>query len=632
MPLVGRAAKMKRFLVLFSAVAILVLVSYLVQSPHQSGWHEVEAYSGPLGWLRSAFLESSQGVSTDARALVAGLSIGDKSMLSPTTADAMKVVSLTHLTAVSGANCAIVIGAMFLFLGRFSLGRWLRFGISFVGLCGYVLLVGPQASVLRASVMAVVVMIARTLGRNTSGLAALSIAIILLLIWNPWLAIDYGFTLSALATLGILVLAPALSQRFESCLPKWLAISLSVSLSAQLLCMPVLLQLQPGISTYSIPANLIAEPLVAPVTILGMFACLVSPLFPVVAGWATWLASLATYLIIAIADFMSNAPVATISWPNGLVGVVSMTLIAVAVLVRVKTNQKSLRAMASAAIGLTTAITLGSCGGDVISSGAWPPKDWVVVSCDVGQGDATIIRSNGAVALIDVGRKPRPVENCLRRLGIRYINLLVLTHFDLDHVGGLSGALEVAKIDAAMITSYQDRRPAAAIAYRMLRKSSRTLIEAGLGLTGDLGDFQWKVLSPHQGAAEAEDSNDGSVTMLFQSPRLNVLALADLGEKGQMRLARESAGWFGNGFGGVPLVVKVSHHGSADQYPELYEALRPSVALVSVGTNNDYGHPTKRTLDLLSRSGAKTYRTDLLGGIAVGISPEGLRVSTARRG
>ena len=120
--------------------------------------------------------------------------------------------------------------------------------------------------------------------------------------------------------------------------------------------------------------------------------------------------------------------------------------------------------------------------------------------------------------------------------------------------------------------------------------------------------------------------------MLFQSPRLNVLTLADLGEKGQMRLARESAGWLGNGFGGVPLVVKVSHHGSADQYPELYEALGPNVALVSVGAHNDYGHPTRRTLDLLLRSGSRIYRTDLMSGIAVGISPEGLQVSTARRG
>lgn len=632
LPRVGRATKMKRFLVLFSAVTILVLVSHLVQAPSHSGWHELEVYSGPLGWLRRAFLESSQGVSVDAKALVAGLSIGDKTMLSSETADAMKVVSLTHLTAVSGANCAIVIGAIFLLLGRFAIGRWVRFGISFAGLCGYVLLVGPQASVLRASVMAAVVLLARTLGRNTSGLAALSIAIILLLIWNPWLAIDYGFALSALATVGILVLAPAISQRLESRLPKWLAISLSVSLSAQLLCMPVLLQLQPGISTYSIPANLIAEPLVAPVTILGMFACLVSPLFPVLAGWATWLASLATYLIIAIADFLSSAPSATISWPTGAFGVVSMVFIALAVLVRLRANQKTLKVMTSAVIGLATALTLGSCTGDVISSGAWPPKEWEVVSCDVGQGDATVIRSNGAVALIDVGRKPRPVESCLRRLGIRYINLLVLTHFDLDHVGGLSGALEVAKIDTAMITSYQDERPAAAITYRELRRSSRTLIQAGLGLTGDLGDFKWKVLSPHQGAPEAEDSNDGSVTMLFQSPRLNILTLADLGEKGQMRLASESAGWLGNGFGGVPLIVKVSHHGSADQYPELYEALGPNVALVSVGAHNDYGHPTRRTLDLLQRSGSKIYRTDLMGGIAVGISPEGLQVSTARRG
>jgi competence protein ComEC len=217
-------------------------------------------------------------------------------------------------------------------------------------------------------------------------------------------------------------------------------------------------------------------------------------------------------------------------------------------------------------------------------------------------------------------------------LGIKTIDLLVLTHFDLDHVGGLDGALSVARVKSAIITSCHDERPAAAITYRKLRKAAGQLIEAGVGLTGQLGQFNWKVLSPHQGAAEAEDSNDGSVTILFESPVLNLLTLADLGEKGQMRLARESAGWLGNGFGGVPLVVKVSHHGSADQYPELYEALRPEVALISVGAHNDYGHPTQSTLSFLARIGSHIYRTDQLGSIAVASTSEGLRVSTRGHG
>jgi competence protein ComEC len=140
------------------------------------------------------------------------------------------------------------------------------------------------------------------------------------------------------------------------------------------------------------------------------------------------------------------------------------------------------------------------------------------------------------------------------------------------------------------------------------------------------------VLSPHLGAAEAEDSNDGSVSMLFLGPKYAFLGLADLGERAQRRLAGESSGWLGEGFGSLPLVVKVAHHGSGDQYPELYEALRPEIALFSVGRNNEYGHPTERTLSLLTRVGSRSYRTDLKGALAINAGPEGLRVYASGRG
>jgi competence protein ComEC len=623
---------MKKYLTLFVPFLILTSYSFTVQRANHLGWQQPTTYSGPLGFVRDAFMRSLSGVSSDAKALVAGLAIGDKSLLSVSTSEAMKTVSLTHLTAVSGANCAIVIGAVFMLLGKFSLARWLQLGLALSALFAYVLLVGPEASVLRAGLMTSVVLIAKTLGRNTSALNALALSVCILLISNPWLAADYGFSLSVLATVGILILAPSLATRMSKRLPNWLALALSVSISAQLMCTPVLLQLQPGLSTYSVIANILAEPLVAPVTILGMFACLVAPIVPMLASWACWFASLATWIIVWLAKWFADAPASTISWPDGAVGIAIMSMIAALVILLARTSSARFRKFGSICLGLILALILGSCSANLIRAGRWPDQPWSVVSCDVGQGDATIIRSRGLVALIDVGRKPRPVEMCLRALAIKHLDLLVLTHFDLDHVGGLDGALAATTVETAIITSYKDARPAAAITYRKLRKASKRLIEAGVGLGGSLGDFSWKVLSPHLGAAEAEDSNDGSVTILFQSPRLNVLTLADLGEKGQMRLARESAGWLGNGFGGVPMVIKVSHHGSADQYPELYEALHPEISLVSVGAHNDYGHPTKRTLDMLGRIGSHIFRTDQLGSIAVSVTSEGLRVTNRGQG
>jgi competence protein ComEC len=192
----------------------------------------------------------------------------------------MKTVSLTHLTAVSGANCAIIIGLIYLVLSQFAVHRTMKISISLTALIFYLLLVGPQASVLRAEVMTAVVLLAAGFGRGVEPSLALAFSAASLLLINPWLANDYGFQLSVLATFGILELAPSLTKRFNQRFPTWLSLALAVSISSQLVCMPVLLQLQPGLSTYSIPANILVEPLVAPITVLSILACVVSPLAP----------------------------------------------------------------------------------------------------------------------------------------------------------------------------------------------------------------------------------------------------------------------------------------------------------------------------------------------------------------
>lgn len=624
---------MKRLLLLISSTLLLGILSVRIQLPKHSDetWSQSE-YSGPFRQLRERFLENVAGVTGDSQGLLAGLAIGDTSMLSELASDTMKVVSLTHLTAVSGANCAIVIGLVYLLLSRFALSRLIKTLLSVIALIFYVLLVGPEPSVLRAATMASVVMIAHLMGRRGGATQALALCVIVLLIADPWLATSYGFQLSVLATLGILELAPALASRLSTRMPTWLALTLAVSIAAQMACLPVLVQLQSGLSTYSIPANLLAEPLVAPITVLGILACLFSPTLPWLSGLLTWVASLGTWLILEVARLFAEAPAATLNWPSGLLGVFGGTLLLALLVAWMRSSKHSIRAASSVAIGVIAAAVVGSCSSQQLQATAWPPNDWSVVSCDVGQGDATVIRSEGLTALIDVGRKPGPVKKCLDRLSINKIDLLVLTHFDLDHVGGLDGALESRTVGTVLITSFEDERPAAAITWKKLSNHATQTVEAGTGLAGTLGEFNWQVLSPHIGAAEAEDSNDASVTMLFSSPSMVFIGLADLGERGQMRLASEMSGWLGDGFGEVPSIVKVAHHGSRDQYPELYEHLKPQVALFSSGKGNEYGHPTDRTLALVRSAGASVFRTDLQGSIALVASREGLRAHASGRG
>ena len=624
---------MKRIAFLLVALVPLGVYSWFVQLPKHEHIHwGPTGYSGPFASIRQTFLANIVGVSSDSGGLVAGLAVGDTTRLSSLSSETMKVVSLTHLTAVSGANCAIIVGLVYFLLSRLAIGRWLRISFAAMSLILYVLIVGPEPSVLRAAVMAGAVLFATGLGRSGSAASVLALSVIILLVSDPWLSSNFGFQLSVLATLGILLVSPALTDRFARILPRWLALALGVSVGAQLVCLPVLLQLQPGLSTYSIPANVLAEPLVAPITILGILGFLAAPVAPWLTSAFTWLASLGSWLILELANYFAGLPEATLGWPGGISGIYLSLVVILGVVLWLKSSNRLVRVGAGLSIGLVCSALFGGLVSHQFSSASWPPKDWSVVSCDVGQGDGTVIKSQGEVAVIDVGREATPIRNCLERLGIQHIDILVLTHFDLDHVGGLDGALIGRTIDNAIITSFQDERPAAQITWRKLRQHASSLTQAETGMHGTLGEFRWQILSPHRGASEAQDSNDGSVTMLFRGEGLVLATLADLGERGQRRLVDESANWLGGGFGATPVIVKVAHHGSADQFPGFYSALGPELALVSDGIGNDYGHPTERALKILQDVGAQIHRTDLEGSIAVVSIAEGLRVYGAGRG
>jgi competence protein ComEC len=582
--------------------------------------------------LRAAFMKNLRGVDTNSAGLVAGLAIGDVSLLSLGLLDQMKLVSLTHLTAVSGANCAIVLGMFYLLVRRLGGGRWWRLGVGIAALIGYVQLVGAQPSVLRAAVMAASVLIGVSLGRKTAPMSALALSVIVLLIADPWLSLDFGFALSVAATAGLLILTQPITTRLQLHLPGWLAIAVSVSLAAQILCLPILLQLQAGIATYSLPANVLAEPLVAPVTVLGICACLIAWLFPPVAWCLTYLASVATWLIAKIANYFASQQNVTLAWPVGIAGAALSVCLIIGFLLWFKAEPTGLRNLGLSSLALIAAFSVGSIGFNLVRSANWPLRDWQVVACDVGQGDALVIRSAGQIALIDVGRENLPVNRCLQKLGVKRIDLLVLTHFDMDHIGGLSGALANRQVGLALVSPFKDERWGATGTNLLLANARIKMVSVERNMTGTLGQLQWRVLNPNRNASGAENSNDASITMLWRGSEFNLLTMADLGEKGQRRIAGQDGWWRDYELQTKPLILKVSHHGSADQFGQLIQALRPDLSLVSVGKNNSYGHPTLKTLGILLATGSKIQRTDELGSIAVASRGGGLVTTNAPGG
>ncbi len=569
--------------------------------------------------LKSAFL-SSLGQISDPEALVAGLAIGERDLLSEPAQDAMRDVSLTHLVAVSGANLAIVMGAVWFLLGHLGLSRNLRFLFSGAALVGYILLVGPEASVIRAGAMAFAVLIAMALGRGSNPLHALALAVVCLLLIDQNLATDLGFALSVVATTGLLIGANPIAQRL-SFLPTPLALALGAGVAAQVFTLPVMVLIQSGFPVFGIVANLVVEPVVAPVTVLGILSVLFVPFSEPLSNLAAFVASFGTNWILEVAKFFSSFPQTRLHLVGGLVGQALLWVLVVLLAIAVSTQGK-IRRFAHASLGIVLVLILFLSSADVVRHQR-VLANWDLISCDVGQGDAVLIKSLDFVALIDVGKDPKLIGECLAQAGVFELELLILTHYDLDHVGGISG-LEQVSIAQVLVSGFEDDRPVVGVVGDFLASKGVAPVQAVTGQSADFGECKLEVVGPRN-PLTAESSNDASIATFFDCPRFQFLNLADTGETAQGHLVSAVQALTNPE---LTRIVKVAHHGSADQNASLYAAFSPDIAIYSVGQGNTYGHPTNKTLAMTGRLGAVNVRTDLGGAIGVHFGEE-LEVFTA---
>lgn len=568
--------------------------------------------------LRSGLTARVRSLPGDGGALLPGLAIGDTTAVPPSLTAAMKASSLSHLTAVSGANCAVVTAAVFAAAGAVGLPRLAKVVAAGAALVGFVVLVTPQPSVLRSAAMGLVVLGCLAAGRATAGLPALGIAILVLLLQDPWLARDFGFVLSVLATGGLLTLTRPIAARLARVLPERLAVLVAVPIAAQVACQPVLILLQPSLPVFGIAANLLAQPAAPLATVLGLLACLALPAAPplgqvlAVLGWlpAAWIA--------AVARFSATLP--TLPWlPGATGGALVAGLVLATVLALRRRGRAGPRTVAAVALVVAGLAVLGAWGGAWIGRGA-RPAEWEVAACDVGQGDGLVLNGGGGhVVVVDTGRRPAPLTACLATLGVGRIDLLVLTHWDADHV---TAARSLAgRVGAAFIGPSDG--PAADGLRAALVDGGARVEQVRRGQRAQVGRLRLEVLWPQDPLGPTQPGNPASITLLARG-RLTSLLTGDIGEEAQDALLAA---------GTMPAVdvVKVAHHGSADQSASFYRAVAAPVGLVSVGAGNDYGHPAGRALRILADAGTAPVRTDQDGLILVsGSSGGGIRVWTER--
>lgn len=590
------------------------------------------------GELRAGLREATDDLDADARALLPGLVVGDTSRVPPELHDAFKATDLTHLLSVSGANLSIILVLLVgppgsaLSAERRGLAPLLGLSLRGTALIGggltlaFVVVCRPEPSVLRAAACGLITLLAIGTGRRRSLIPALAGAVVLLVLYDPWLARSYGFLLSVLATGALLTLAPRWSAALRARrVPGRLAEVLAAAAAAQAVCAPVVVVLASRVSLVAVPCNLLAEFAVAPATVLGFAALAVAPVAPPAAELLAGIAGWPVGWIAAVARTGAGLPGAEAQWPGGWSGAALLAGLTVSVVLLAPGLARRPWIWAATGLLLVLAV-LRPVPLTRIMTG-WPPPDWAFALCDVGQGDAMVLRAGeGTGVVVDAGPDPRAVDRCLRDLAVTRVPLVVLTHFHADHVRGLPGVLRGRAVGAIQTTSLEVPPEQAAFVRRTAAAARVPTMRAEAGEHRRAGPVDWRVLWPRQGpggaGAPVREPNDSSVTLRVRAAGgLTLLLLGDLEPPAQRQLLR------GREAPGRVDVLKVAHHGSAFQDAGLLHSVRPRLALISCGADNPYGHPSARTVGALTAAGARVLRTDTDGPIAVAGAGKELRAA-----
>jgi competence protein ComEC len=557
--------------------------------------------------------------------ILLGIVLGERAGISRELANAFAVSGTTHLLAISGFNMTLVgTGVALALRGR---ARPTACAIATVAaIVMYSVLVGLAPSVMRAALMASVASCGLASGRRAATANALCVAVTAMLFADPGAISDLGFVLSAAATAGLVLWQAPLAARFAS-LPGPLREGLATTLAATAPTLPVVAAAFGRVSVVSPLANLVAVPLFPPLMLTGAAASVVGAIAPEVARPVALAAYGCALALRSVVELFAALPLAALSVPSGPVTavVVALALVLVARGAPMIRWRPRVPFLARPSFAVPRAALLAVPAVVVAGALAWPGADPEVRvrALDVGQGDAYLVELGAATVLIDGGPDP---ARLMEQLGAslppwrRRIDVLVLTHAHLDHGAGLLAVLdryevgmtlEPAGLNPGALTDLWAAGVARAHAVRHVVRAGQRVRVADAVIT---------VLSPE----DDPRVDTPSLILRVERGRFSALFMGDATDEALATLLLDPERLRSRLY--IP-----PHHGAATPHGEtLARAVRPEVALISVGAGNRYGHPTPDTLAALA--GITTFRTDRDGTVEVSLDGPGLVVRAHANG
>lgn len=569
-----------------------------------------------LRW-RSATTRAVARIRGPGGDLLTGVLVGDRRRVAETPLEEdFRLLGLSHVLAVSGDQLGLACAGALLVLRRLRVPRKAQAACGVVvGGC-FTVVTGLQVPTLRALLMVVIVALAAMLGRRSDPLAALAVAVTVMVVADPRCVHDVGFRLSVCAV-GSLVLLGGLVSAWARCAapPRLAGVSTvaACTLLAQTASLPVAAPVFGMVSVAAPLANVMVLPLVPVALWVATPGALVRPLAPAVGDWLLRCAAAVLRFAATLADAVAGLPGAAVPLDvtSSVCAAVVGTVFVAAWWLWPPPTPRRARAAAGAALSVSLLLALGPP----------VPRSATLVAMDVGQGDALLVRDRGRSLLVDCGPNETSLRKALARQGVRRLDGVVLTHPHDDHTGGF-GALSMLRVGWVGVPSFCEDAFARqrGVAARMPAPPRWLRLAAGQRFV--LGSTSLRVVWPPKAPASELSANDGSVVLLLERGETGILLTGDIEQPAQGEMPA---------IGRVD-VLKVPHHGSSNGIAEdSARQWRPALALVSVGADNRFGHPSPSALQLLRRAGSTVRRTDLQGDLTVTTGRRGIVLSCSRR-
>jgi len=621
-----------------------------------------ETIGAVRAFARRAIASSVGRWSAQSAAIVAAIVIGDRAGLDDRVQQRLQEAGTYHVIAISGGNIAILAGVL---VGVFRIGGWLgrTAMLSAIVLLGaYARLAGGGASVDRATLMAAVHFGARAFDQRTPPLNTLAVVAAVLVAADPLAVADPAFLLTFGATLGILLRTPlamhvpARPEPVEGRAPgSWFdklttsvrplaapaSALLTSSVAAEVLLVPIAALFFSRITFAGLFLNFLAIPLMAVAQLAGMLLVPIALVSPTASALVGWVAHLGAAGLVQSADLVRFTPVLSYRVAPPAWAVVACYYAALGTWWALRCRRAD-RGSAEPACAVRTRRTAAVVA---IAAAAWillDPRTLVAARgdgrlhatfVDVGQGDAIfLVFPRGSTLLVDAGGLAastgfdvgdRVVAPVIRHAGFSRLDYVALTHGDPDHIGGAASILAEFQPREVWEGITVPRSNALAALRRQAETGGARWVNVYAGERRVIDEVEVLVRHPPVEDWERQKvRNDDSLVLELRWRDVSMLLTGDIGRQPERDLEHT-----------IPparmRVVKIPHHGSlTSSTPEFVRALRPSIAIVSAGRSNHFGHPVPEVLDRYRAARADVFRTDRDGAVRVDTDGTSLQVTT----